>query len=189
MTYIPIPFVAPSPDSEVLGQLYLAFIQNLRAEEIQPILKKHGMEDMRGDQWYPVQTILDIYKDIIDGRENVNDELVAIGMKGVDTVPFPPEIHDIPSAINYIDQSSKLYSRNIPDDYGFHTIVVGKKHLHVIKNHPHPTASGYGLIWAVVNRFKGADEVFTVNTFPDEVGKPTIFDVRWGLPEEMEDAE
>jgi hypothetical protein len=186
-TYIATLFVAPSPEAETLGASGASLIQNVRAEHIQPILKKHGLESIEVDKWYPMQLTLDIIKDIVESRENVLEDLVAVGVKAVETAPLPSEINSIESALFFIDRAVKLTSRYIPDEFGAPLQILSKQHILVTNNIPYPAELLYGYIWGLVNRFKAPDEIFSIRTQPEESGKPAVISVKWGLPDELED--
>src|SRR5260221_11531967 len=81
-------YVAPSPDVEVIGEGVLALLRNLHADDIAPFLKQYNLETVEPEKWYPMQLILDIEKAIVEAKINVSETLVAIGVKGMDTVTF-----------------------------------------------------------------------------------------------------
>ena len=69
-----------APNAEVLGVAMLALPVCLKADEIMPLLKKHGFADIDAEKWYPQQSIVNLYRDIEEGRSNVSESLVAIGI-------------------------------------------------------------------------------------------------------------
>lgn len=186
--YIATLFVAPSSESEVLGTTASSLVQNVRADHIQPILSKHGLEVIEADKWYPMQIVLDVFKDIVESRENVVEDLVAVGIKTVETAPLPPTVNSVESALVFIDQAAKLTSRHVPPEFGAPLRVVEAQHALVTNNIPYPNQLLYGYIWGLVNRVKAPDHIFSIQALPDEPAKPTVFSVRWGLPDELEEA-
>jgi hypothetical protein len=48
------------PDAQVVGQAMLGFRAAADQEMIEPLLEKYGLTDIQRDQWYPLQTWLDI---------------------------------------------------------------------------------------------------------------------------------
>jgi len=57
--YVFQPYVSPSPDAEIMGQIMFAYTQNIRAEEMASILQKYDLTDIQPDQWYPYQLCMD----------------------------------------------------------------------------------------------------------------------------------
>ena len=189
-SYLPVPFVSPSPQAEMMGgPVLLALIENMRADEIQPILQKYGLDSIGVHSWYPMQQFLDLFKDIVEKKENVNEELVAIGVAGLDTVItlLSPQLDSVESALLFIDQVTPLQCRNIPIGFGAPAQIVGPKHALLFNNMPFDHRTLYGIAWAMVNRYKLPDETFVIKVLPPEEGKPTTFDIRWGTLEELEE--
>jgi hypothetical protein len=185
--YIATTFVAPSPEAETLGGAALSLTGNVRAEDIKLILQKHGLEAIEADKWYPMQLTLDIMKDIVESRENVLEDLVAVGIKTVETAPVAPEVNSIESALSFMNQTVKLISRHIPDDYGVPIQIVDEGHILVTNNMPYPFQLVYGYVWGLVNRFKSPDQIFSIRVLPEEAGKPVVISVKWGFPDELEE--
>src|SRR5690348_13267829 len=116
--YVAQVYVASRPDEEVLGQMTLPNIQNINRDEIEPLIKKHGLEDLRPDRLYRLQTILDFYRDIAEGKSNVTENLVAIGMKGAEVGPLPPEINSLDAWLNMLPFFVPTVQRNIAEGEG-----------------------------------------------------------------------
>lgn len=93
-------YISSSPNAELLGAALLALVQNINAEEIKPLLARHGLDNIDLMQWYSEQKVLDLLKAIEEGTANVTENLVAIGMKAIETIPFPPEINSIEAFLN-----------------------------------------------------------------------------------------
>ena len=91
--------VSPIPETEVLGQVMFAYIENIRAEEMAAILQKYGLTDIQPNQWYPYQLGLDFERALGESDENGAESLVAIGIKIIDQMPFPAEVTTIPQAL------------------------------------------------------------------------------------------
>ena len=65
--YIAQQFIASSPDQELIGQMALGNTQNIRHDEIEPLLKKYRLQNIDPNHWYPHQMILDMYREIASG--------------------------------------------------------------------------------------------------------------------------
>ena len=185
--YVAVTFVAPSPNAQVLGSAMSSYVQNIRAEELQPVLKKYGLESIEPNQWYPMQLTLDLFRDIVKRGENVNEALVAVGIKTVETVPLPPEINSVETAMGFIQRAvHSQIVRNVPEGYGIPLQFLEKNHILATNNIPYPSSLLYGYLWGLVNRFKAPDQIFSIHPLTAEAGRPTVFSVKWGLPDEVE---
>lgn len=181
-TYAAKPFVAGTPEAIVAGQTVSAFLDNLQAEEIAPILPKYGLENIDPDKWYPHQAWLDVLHEI-STMDNASTNLVAFGKKVVQTAVMPPEIDSIPSVLNLLHTIHHLNLQNVPEEEGYAIEEVGPNHYHVYHNTPNPSDAIYGFLWGLVARYKAQNEVFIVREIrnPNPAQNPgTLFDVRWG---------
>lgn len=182
--YTAKPYVAGSPDAEVIGQVVLAFAENLEAEHIKPLLPKHGFENIDPEKWYPHQWWLNVLKDLTDSMGGgASSAFVAFGRKVVETAVMPPEINSIPTALNALHAIHHLNLRNIPDEEGYVVKPMGANFYHVYQNTPNPDDAIYGFLWGMVARFKGPGEIFVVRKIenPAPFDTPgTLFEIKWG---------
>jgi hypothetical protein len=181
--YVAQKFVSPSTNAETLGAALMLFFENILAETIRPILEKHGIETLEPDQWYPMQLILDVEKDIVDSPLYGNESLVALGMKAIDTAPFDPSITTIEQAIAALDTIVNYASRNIPEGFGYHLVESRPGYILVTENMPFPDDAIYGYLWAVARRFKPHNTTFTIQRVPDpqpEVYPGEAYEIQWG---------
>jgi len=134
--------------------------------------------------------VLNIYKEQIDIGLNTVENMVAIGMKTVDTLPFPPEVNTIPKAAEALAKMIQSAVRNAPEGCGYSSQVLSERHLIVLVNMPYPDEAAFGYLWAVANRFKPPYNLFSVrivpNPFPDK-HPGTAFQIKWGtLPSDVD---
>jgi hypothetical protein len=185
--YIAQQFVAPSPEAQVVGYGLTSFFQSLYADDISSILGKYGFSEFVSDQWYSIQTILDILKTICESDSNVTEKLVALG---ISMVGYLPDGYSVLGALEQVYSLMQQTTRNVPENYGTSVVTVGAKHLRVFSNSPFPDESTYGYLWGIVNRYKPAHDVFVVRIIdnPDPENHPgTCFDIKWGAtPEDVE---
>jgi len=180
--YKAVPFVAGAPNAEVIGQTVMAFAENFQADEIAPLLPKHGFATIDPDKWYLHQQWMDVLKEL-STLPNATSNFVAFGRSVVEKAILPPEMDSIPKALNALHAIHHLNLRNVPEEEGYRIKVLGDTHYLVYHNTPNPDDGIYGFIWGMCARFKKPDEIFSVhvveNPNPDE--EPgTIFDVTWG---------
>lgn len=91
--YVAKPYVAGTPQAEVIGQTMISFVDNLEAKTIQPILEKHGITQINAEGWYPHQLWMDILKDMADTLGGqATSALVAFGRQVVKNAVMPPQI-------------------------------------------------------------------------------------------------
>jgi hypothetical protein len=181
--YVAQNFVAPSSEAQVLGAVFGVYLHNLRSEDLAPILAKHGVSSIHPNEWYPMQRMLDIQRDIHDSDENVSEKLVASGIQFAQEWSFPSETKSVPEALCALSRISNQVVRSVPDGYGFAVKMISEKHVWFFSNTPHTSDGVYGTLWGLVNRVKPKNDMFVVRIIdnPDPENHPgTCFDIKWG---------
>jgi hypothetical protein len=167
---------------EVLGYSLAALPACIKATEIQPLLERHGFANIQPDKWYPQQDIINLYRDIEEGRSNVSENLVSIGIKSVETMQFPPEINTMQSVLQAMISSYDTVHRNALPGEGTWLKALGDQHVQVIVNTPYPTDIFYGYYWGLMSKYVPAGMDFTIT--PQENHDPempgTLYDIVWG---------
>lgn len=180
--YVAKPFVAGTPQAEVIGQTVLAFAQNLEAETVAPLLPKYGLDNIDPEKWYPHQAWFNVLKDLSEMSGGGSSALVAFGRKVVETAVMPPEIDTIPKMLHALHAIHHMNLRNVPEEEGYQIEEISEKHYIVYHNTPNPDDSIYGFLWGLAARFKAPGEQFVVrkidNPKPDEC--VSAFEVKWG---------
>jgi len=154
--------IASGPDGKMLGAVLLAFVQNINAEELEPFLTQFHMSKIEPHEWYSEQLILDFENAILTSRFNSSENLVAIGVKGIDTTPFPPDIKTFEDAIESMNGMSKYVTQNMPDEAKMYIAVHSADGPTITANLPYPKDILYGYIWALARRYKPAGRRFSV---------------------------
>ena len=183
--YVAQQYIASSPEAEVIGSLVSSLIDNLKADEIRPIIDGHNPQHVELDVngWYPQQVILDIQKAIAEKQVNASENLVAIGVKSVDHLQFAPEVQTIEQAIAAFNAIAKQTHRNIPDSETILVVESRPGRVVVVNNTPYPSDNIYGVLWACARRFTPAGAAFTVRGIenPDPGRLPgTAYEITWG---------
>jgi hypothetical protein len=180
--YVATPFVAGTPQAEVIGQTVLAFAQNLEADTIAPLLPKYGLDNIDPEKWYPHQAWMNILKELSEMPDGATG-LVAFGRKVVETAMMPPEIDTIPKMLEALHAIHHLNLRHVPEEEGYSLEKLGEKHYIVYQNTPNPDDAIYGFLWGLAARFKAPGEQFVVrkieNTKPEQYSG-SAFEVKWG---------
>ncbi len=174
-------------NAEMHGGAMQAFFSGLASPAVEPliqeVLAEYGLNALDPDTWYPSQMALDLYKKITLYGSAVSD-LVAIGMKFVETAPYPEDIDSIPKALNMLNDGYKMGIRNYPEDEGYTIEQIDAHHIRVYEHCPYPHDIMYGYIYGMAKRFKPEGASFkVVRTFmnPDDLDSGgAIYDVTWG---------
>ncbi|GIK67046.1 MAG: hypothetical protein BroJett018_48400 [Chloroflexota bacterium] len=174
-TYQPVLYQASSPAAEYSGQIAAAFTQNLRADVIKPLLKRHGLENVDPAAWYPQQQILDILRDI--EREFTFEELVAVGIKASELVPPPPMFHNIESVVQAANLLHQSACRNVQPDEGVFTEQIGERHYRLTFNLPSPPFAIYGVLYGLMRQVRKPNEDPRLVFIRRET--PAVIEVRW----------
>ncbi len=146
-------FTAFDPETEVIGQAMLALVECVNKDHILPILRRHGLEHIEPDRWYPQQLWLDVFRDVASNTSSALFDLVAIGIKFVETARFPEGIDSIEEALIAVNDS---YQMNHRGGYAgeMSVVIMGPRHVQVIDHTPYADDFTYGVIYALARRFR-----------------------------------
>ncbi len=89
---------ACDPNTEIIGQVLMAYIDNVQSEIIQPIFKRYGITDPNPEEWYPLQPVLDVLKEL-SKSDSATTNLVAIGVKIAEYGAEPEDIVNQPLSV------------------------------------------------------------------------------------------
>jgi hypothetical protein len=171
-----------SPNGEVLGVAMLSLPACLKADEIMPLLERHGFAHIDPTKWYSQRDIIEMYKDIEQGRTNVSENLVSIGIKSVETMQFPPEVNTMQSVIMAMAGSYHQVHRNTLPGEGTQVKFLSDNHVHIILNTPYPEDIFYGYYWGLLKKYVPTGMSFRINQaenpYQDTPG--IVYDVTWG---------
>ncbi len=175
-----------APGAEVLGQAASAIFNHMLGDEVMDSLRKHGVDQLKPDEWYPVDKFIEVFADWFKNPENTSNQLVSVGMAIIHNAVLPPEMESAP-LIDKLILLGKLHDINHrgSGDPGRYVIEqLGEKHLKYTTNTPYPDDMIYGYIYGVAKRFLPRGTHFTVSYDPDvprqhEGGTHTVFHLRW----------
>ncbi|MGJ3238776.1 MAG: hypothetical protein ACFE0Q_08735 [Anaerolineae bacterium] len=177
-TYIAKRFEASSPDAKVLGAAFVAFFQNVRKDVVTDVMKQLGLETIDPDAWYPQQTFLNFYKVAETDSSMMNDSFVAIGMKFVDTIPFPEDVETIQEALHALNAMNEQIHQNTPPEECYIIEDESDNSIIVKYNMPYHEDAAYGYLWGIARRF--SPQGFEVIPIHDEVDDaPFAFRVQY----------
>jgi len=135
------------PNTEILGVLLFAYIDNVQAEIIEPIFRKHGMSDPDPEKWYPLQPVLDVMKEI-STSPGANTNLIAVGVKIAEYGLEPEDIVNQPLSVVLEHWNDHMHLGFRGGDIG--TIITEKVHdkfYRVIQKNLVPDDMCYGLAY------------------------------------------
>lgn len=170
--------------AEVLGQSASAIFNNMRREEVLESLEKHGVANLKPDEWYPVDKFVDAMADWYN-NPNTTINLVSVGMAIIENAPMPSEVADM-SPLEQLSLISMIHDQSHRNgDAGKYVMVqVSDNHVKITSNTPYPDDMIYGYIYGICRRFlapKGYrfmlryDDVITQHDGHD----CTVFHVTW----------
>ncbi|PJF31377.1 MAG: hypothetical protein CUN51_03335 [Candidatus Thermofonsia Clade 1 bacterium] len=145
-----IHYTAFEPDTEVLGSMLQGTVAFMERESLLPLLRKYGFEQIAPDQWYPLQRVLDLFSDLVNGASGMFD-MIGIGMKVGEVFQFPPEVTTFEQALELADTMNKAVYRN-GDPGTIRAEKLGERHYKLHVHLPFPQDLHYGIWWAVAKR-------------------------------------
>lgn len=175
-----------APGAEVLGQAASAIFNHMLGDEVMDSLRKHGVDQLKPDEWYPVDKFIEVFADWFRNPENTSNQLVSVGMAIIDNAMLPPEMESAPlvQKLMLLGALHDINHRGTGDPGRYIIEQVGEKHLKYTTNTPYPDDMIYGYIYGVAKRFLPRGTRFTVSYDPDiprqhEGGTHTVFHLKW----------
>lgn len=181
-------YVAPE-GLEVAGSTTLSFVDNIGSTTFQPLVEKHGLSNINTDQWYPVQTVFDLFNDIV--KESGTQPFVAMGMKIAEQSEFPEEMlgHEL-SLVEVLEGWQAHYEANHrgADFPPVETVKVSDQHFQLVlrPDHIYPFDLVYGMVYGFCKLLLPQETDFNVayedghNPYLNHTADtPIIVNVRW----------
>lgn len=157
-------YLAFDPQAEMTGMTVLSFVKSIMRENITGILKRHGLETIDPQGWYPVQPLLDILSEISESP-NSSSIFVSIGvaaaqlaLEGVLPSMKTPTLYEF---FGQYDAMWKLRHRNGDGGYVRYE-PVDPNHLIIHVKTPYPDDVFYGAIYGYARFFCPKDKTFSV---------------------------
>lgn len=173
-----------SPEVEVLGRKILSLIDNLSTEVIEPLLEKHGLDNIQPEAWYPAQDWLDVINDLFADR-SWTSQFVVTGMSIAENGSISPELEDA-SLEQILGQWDDFYQMpHRGGDIGEVTVEkLSDTHFKTVHRHLYPDDLTYGIAYGWARRFLPEGTRFSVyydKEVPhlDRGGTETIIHVKW----------
>jgi hypothetical protein len=157
-------YQAFDPNTEIIGQNVLGFLECVNKDRVRPFLEKHGLTDIQPDAWYPLQTWLDVLSDMSEqAGGGAMMDYVGIGMKIAETAVYPPEYAGM-SFEDILMQSDATYQMQHRGGYVGEqsTEKVGEGRLVLRLKTPYPDDLAYGVVYGQARQFLPPGTDFTI---------------------------
>jgi hypothetical protein len=171
-------------DAQTLGRALIAFFDCINADEILPVLEKHGFEKLEPEQWYSANTFLQIMDELAE-LPGVTDNLVSIGMKISENAVYPPEFAQMPLPKILGVANTGYQMNNRGKDIGWmRAEVIDDRHIKIHCRIPWPDDFMYGSLYGNVRRFAPKGTRFTLKYEDpkkrrDNGSEETVYDLTW----------
>jgi len=172
------------PETEIIGQTVMSFVDNIQSEDVQPYLIKYGLENIQPDQWYPAKRQLDMMNDMAQGA-NLSSNLVAIGMALIENMLLPPGMDKAPLSAVLLGWDELYRMQHRGGQIGYvKTDRISDTHYTTTHHHIYPDDMTYGLAYGMARRWLPPSTRFKVFYDPDipnmdNGGDVTIIHVEW----------
>lgn len=151
------------PDSKVIGQAMLGFKAAADQDMILPLLEKFNLTDILPDQWYPLQSWLDVLSDISEQTGDYASMMtfVDIGKRVAANILVPETVVRQMGFFQFSQQlGGENYLQNHQGDVGkVELINLDDKHMRIILNTPYPPDFWYGITYGIALKFAGSNFV------------------------------
>ncbi|MDY7232420.1 hypothetical protein [Hyalangium rubrum] len=145
--------------TEVFGKAVSAILAAMMAiqSRAERILAANGISPLREDTWYPLESVLQTFRDI---QAQIGPNTVrAVGRKIPETAPFPA-IHSMEEALRGLDVAYQMNHRGTSNIGGYHYTPTGERSGRVLCDNPYPCEFDEGLIDALTERYRPKDSFF-----------------------------
>ncbi len=191
-------FKAFSSGVEVNGQTVLSVVAGMAMmpsfkSAALKILAANGIEDPKGNQWYPQQAWLNAFKEISEKVGAMT--LSSIGKKIPESAQWPPSVNSIETALASIDVAYHMNHRingkvmfdpatgRMTEGIGHYALEkTGEKKVKMVCRNPYPSEFDRGIVEAVAKKFAPAGAFVTVAVTDDgrkAGGDSSTYSVEW----------
>jgi len=178
-------YISFDPDAEVAGYSMRSLILCLNQEHIQPVLEKLGLTEIDPDEWYPLQTWLDVFNEMQAGSISTMFDFVSIGMKVIELAKIPPDVANEDYEAIVLRHNDTYHNQHRGGDIGEYRVEkVDEGHIRVAVRTPYPEDFAYGVLYGQARRFLPEDTRFVVS-FDENLprrsqgGEETIIHIEW----------
>jgi virulence-associated protein VapD len=148
-------------NSEVLGQMVSSMTKSIFHNDIEDILKRHGMDNIDPQSWYPVQNLMEVFNEV---SKNTSQVFISIGMASAQmSLESMPQIKILPFHTFFASFDSVWQSRHRNGDVGHMQYQrIDDNHLTMTFRSPYPDDIFYGAFYTYCREIRPKDKNFTV---------------------------
>jgi hypothetical protein len=169
------------PALELNGHSAAALIRSITRENYMTVLKAHGLDSIQSNQWYRMQSLLDVLAEIGEQSSGIMD-LVSIGMAAGDGSILPKEVLALPPQ-KLLEQYAAVFpTRHRGGDPGWITVEhPDASTTRITSNTVYPDDLFYGLMYGLLRRVAKPNDEFVLHygDQKDRGAPATIIDVEW----------
>lgn len=180
-----MPYKVLSSDSEVLGRSIMATVRHINEDFIYELLEKHGLGNVQPDEWYPMQSWLDVFNEFAQAEtHSTTTNFVGIGMAVVETAAMPPQFLEMPFADIMMQADAAYHMNNRGTEIGSYACeVLADNRIKLTITAPYPDDYNYGIVYGYARRFLDTDDfvVYYDEDLPrlETGGDATVIHVQW----------
>jgi hypothetical protein len=145
---------------EVLGNAILSAMEAIKIAptRAERIFAEHGITQPVKDAWYPMESVLRAYRDIL--KQIGPNTMKSVGRHIPKNAEFPPGLATVEQVLKSLDTAYRLNHRGPGDIGGYHFASTGARSGSVTCDNPYPCPMDEGLVEAIAERFKPKDAFF-----------------------------
>ena len=172
------------PDTEVIGQIMLLYIDNLQAAHIFLLLEKYNLTDIQPDKWYRLKPWLDVINEL-STQPGFTSNMVAVGLKVAEHAIASPEMAGVTLGQMLEAWNTQFHAIHRHGEIGcVVTEKVHDKYYRTIHRHIYPDDLNYGLGYGFAHVCLPPGTNFTVwyendDQRLDKGGEETVICVSW----------
>lgn len=155
-----------TPGCEVIGQSILAIISG-SIDDGHELLEKYDMRDVKSDEWYPQQTLVDMLREMDDGWGNYFN-LVSIGMEIANKAQIPANTKSLDEVYARLNRAYHKHNRNENPDRGWSFEKVDEDTFTIISTGVFPTNFKYGVLYGLTKRFAPPNRSFVLSVIEED---------------------
>lgn len=157
-----MPRIKPDPGVEITGAALLAYISNLRADVMQPILEKNNIADIDPETWYSITPLMEAMDDMMKER-NFDEMMVAVGMEVTKVAVNPLEMPGVTLEDMLMGWNEHFQANHRGGNVGeIISEKLSETSYRITHRHIYPDGLNYGMAYAFARAFLPAGTDFSV---------------------------
>jgi hypothetical protein len=174
------------PQTELNGTSTEMFLKSIMHDDIEHILKHHGLSQIDPEGWYPTQAVLDVFNEVAEEGVNASPTFVSCGMAAVESAlaGMSPQMKSMSLqefCANYSARWQTLHRNGDAGSVEFQ--LVEENHIVMTLRVPYPDDVMYGVFYAYARFFMPKGKHVTVaydEKLPrrEQGGETTVIHIR-----------